>query len=163
MDYEKIAQQAQLFLLAAVNGGALLLLYDLLRIFRRVCRHRMAWMAAEDLLFWLLGALWMFGFMHRFNEGVIRGFIILGAAAGMFLYAFLFSRWVVCGGTAVLSFLCRVVRRVVRFATAPLRFLFRLWGGRMRIAAHGAKKSAGYLKKRVKKAGKAVRIGLRKF
>ncbi len=125
MLYGEIIKQAQLFAQAVVTGGELLLLYDLIRIWRRVVRHRIVGMAVEDLLFWLFCAFWIFGFMYRQNNGVIRGFIILGAAVGMFLYTILLSRWVVKAGTAVLGGVFRVVRRILRLAVAPLRKLIR--------------------------------------
>ena len=87
MVYGEIIRQGQLFLLAAALGAGLLLCYDFLRIFRRLIRHKTWGIAAEDLLFWLCCALVMFGFMYRMNEGVIRGFLVLGTAVGMVLYS----------------------------------------------------------------------------
>ncbi|MCD8149907.1 MAG: spore cortex biosynthesis protein YabQ [Clostridiales bacterium] len=163
MLYGEIIKQAQLFGQAVGIGAVWLLLYDLLRVWRRIVRHRIVGMAAEDLLFWLFCALWLFGFMYRQNDGVIRGFIILGAAAGMFLYSILLSRWVVKAGTAMLGGLFRIVGRVLRVATAPLRKLAGFCKSRMQQAGYRGKKHVRRMKKRVARAGRAVKIGIKKF
>ncbi|MCD8216530.1 MAG: spore cortex biosynthesis protein YabQ [Clostridiales bacterium] len=163
MLYGEIIKQAQLFGQAVGIGAVLLLLYDLLRIWRRIVRHRIVGMAVEDLLFWLFCALWLFGFMYRQNDGVIRGFIILGAAAGMFLYSILLSRWVVKAGTALLGGFFRIAGRVLRVATAPLRKLGGFCKSRMRQAGYRGKRYARRMKKRAARAGRAVRIGIKKL
>lgn len=163
MVYTEIVKQAHLFAMAVVTGTVLLFIYDLLRVFRRVARHKMAGIAVEDMLFWIFCALWLFAFMYRQNDGVIRGFVILGAFGGMILYSVLFSRWVVKGGTAALRCVIRTVGRFFRIVTAPIRFLGRFFGKRIRESARRNKKKTGYLKKRLKKLGKAVRIGFSKL
>ncbi len=92
MVQEEIVRQAVLFSQAAALGAGLLALYDVLRIIRRLIRHNAAAVAAEDLLFWVFCGIAMFGFMYRENDGVIRGFLVLGAAAGMLLYTMIVSR-----------------------------------------------------------------------
>ncbi len=145
MFYGEILLQGQLFIQAVAIGAGMMFFYDLLRILRRLARHRMAWMAAEDLLFWLICAFVFFGFMYRQNEGVIRGFLILGAAIGMFAYLALVSRGVVRLGTAFLGAVFRALGVVFRVVTAPLRFFVKI------------------IKEPLKKAGKAVKIGLGKL
>ena len=93
--------------MAAALGAGLLLCYDFLRIFRRLIRHKTWGIAAEDLLFWLCCALVMFGFMYRMNEGVIRGFLVLGTAVGMVLYSIFLSPHLIRCGTAGVRENCR--------------------------------------------------------
>ena len=150
--------------MAAALGAGLLLCYDFLRIFRRLIRHKTWGIAAEDLLFWLCCALVMFGFMYRMNEGVIRGFLVLGTAVGMVLYSIFLSPHLIRCGTAVCA------------GKLPARWgdcsgwpegrcaVPGAWRGR-RFAepAGSAKKGRGNGKKQLKKIGKAVRIGLSKL
>lgn len=163
MVYSEIIRQAQLFCLAVLTGTGLLFLYDLLRIFRRIVKHKTAGIAIEDMVFWLFCAFWLFGFMYRQNEGMIRGFIILGACIGMLLYNVLLSRWIVKGGTAALTWMFRMIYRILSLIGAPFRFLGRLCGKRFRVTGRFCKKNMRRVKKRLKKIGKAVKMGIYKL
>ncbi|MCC8150552.1 MAG: spore cortex biosynthesis protein YabQ [Lachnospiraceae bacterium] len=163
MLYGEIIKQAQLFGQAVGIGAVLLLLYDMLRVWRRIVRHRVAGMAVEDLLFWLFCALWLFGFMYRQNDGVIRGFIILGAAVGMFLYSILLSRRVVKAGTAALGGFFRIAGRILRMLTAPLRKLGGFCRSRMQKAGCRGKRHMRRMKKIMVRAGRTVKIGIKKL
>lgn len=163
MVHSEIARQAWLFLYAAVTGAGLLLLYDLLRVIRRVVRHKTAAIAVEDLLFWIFCAFILFGFMYRENEGVIRGFLVLGAGTGMILYTLFASRWIVKGGAAALRSVVRSVWKVCRVIGKPFCVLGRAGGHRVRKMHRFHRKIMRSLKKRLKKAGKAVRIGISKL
>ncbi|MCC8028416.1 MAG: spore cortex biosynthesis protein YabQ [Lachnospiraceae bacterium] len=141
MVYSEIAKQAQLFALAIPVGAVLLFAYDLLRVFRRVAKHKTVGIAVEDMLFWMICALGMFAFMYRLNDGVIRGFIILGAFCGMLFYSILFSRWVVKGGTAALRFAVRIAGHFFCVITAPFRFSGRFFRQHLQKTARRNKKS----------------------
>lgn len=121
MVYPEIIKQAQLFVMAIPLGAAMLFVYDLLRIVRRVVRHGTAWIAVEDMVFWIVSAFLLFGFLYRQNEGIFRGFIILGAFSGMIFYRVLFSRRVVRAGTFALRTICRAVGRMLRGAGKRLK------------------------------------------
>lgn len=163
MVYGEIIRQGQLFLLAAALGAGLLLCYDFLRIFRRLVRHKTWGIAAEDLLFWLCCALVMFGFMYRMNEGVIRGFLVLGTAVGMVLYSIFLSPHLIRCGTAVCGKIAGVLGRLLRLAGRPLCRAGRMAGAQVCRAGRICKKRTGKWKKQLKKIGKAVRIGLSKL
>lgn len=163
MVYEEIVNQARLFVLALLTGAGLLLLYDILRIFRRVVKHRMPALAIEDMIFWLFCAFWLFGFMYRQNNGIIRGFLIFGAFCGMVLYSITLSRWIVKTGTIVLKGILRGIRCVLAVLAKPFCFLGRLFGRPVRVAGRMGRKNMGRAKKRLKNILKAVRIGFNKL
>ena len=97
---------------AVWTGGALwlLLVYDLIRIFRRVAAHGVVWIAVEDMFFWVISAFVLFQFLYQEDDGKVRGFVILAMFLGMLLYGRLCSRGVVKGGTFLLQRLCGGVR-----------------------------------------------------
>lgn len=163
MVYEEIVRQGQLFGMAVLLGAGLLFLYDFLRIFRRILRHGVLGIALEDIAFWIFCALWMFGFMYRFNNGMIRGFLVFGAAVGMVLYSIFVSRYVVRRGTAVFRRMLHVLYRIFFWLGGPFRFFGRIVKKRAQKISHFRKKSVKGWKKRLKKIGKAVKIGLSKL
>ncbi|MHB8131733.1 MAG: spore cortex biosynthesis protein YabQ [Mobilitalea sp.] len=86
-----ITIELQFFLISILWGGILLLVYDGLRIVRRLIKHDSFFLAVEDLIFWVLASVFIFAMMYRENNGIIRGFSVMGMAIGMVLYHYIFS------------------------------------------------------------------------
>ena len=160
---QEIPHQGRLFLMAVATGAGMLLVYDFIRIIRRVVKHEAVGIAIEDMLFWISCAFWLFRLMYRENDGSIRGFVILGAFAGMLFYSLLFSKWVVRGGTAVLKFIVKIFTKIGRLLSAPFCFLGRRLGKGAGFFGRVCKKRCRRIKKRLKKVWKAVKMGLCKL
>ncbi len=73
-------------------GAAALLLYDILRVFRRIFPHGIIWISLEDALYCVFAAGWFFLRIGKANDGIIRFYILLGVGAGALLYYRLLSR-----------------------------------------------------------------------
>ncbi len=86
-----LAQQTQAFLHAAALGLFLGLLYDVMAFFRRLGGGGAFLTALLDLLFCLMGATGFFLLVFGESQGVIRGYLPLGAILGGALYAVWFS------------------------------------------------------------------------
>lgn len=82
-----------LFFFQSVLWGALLLLfYDVLRIGRRLFPREAVFVSVEDLVYWPLAGVFLFGRMYQANEGKIRGYAIAAVILGMVLYSRTISR-----------------------------------------------------------------------
>lgn len=117
----EILGEMDFLLHSACLGVMITVLYDVIRIFRRLIRHRNFWVSVEDLLFWVVCAVCMFALLYRENNGVLRWFVVLGAAAGMLLYRATVSRLFVSAAVAGGGFLLERLGRLLRFLTRPLR------------------------------------------
>lgn len=87
------------FLLHCFLMGVLItMLYDILRILRRIIPHNILTVSLEDLLYWIVCSLLIFAMLIRENNGVLRWFAVAGAMAGMLLYkktlGFLFVKYI---------------------------------------------------------------------
>lgn len=80
---------AQFFLF----GVLIVVIYDGIRIFRRILPHGIIWISLEDLLYWTGIALCFFLRLCQENNGIIRGYIILGVVLGAGVYYRLCSRF----------------------------------------------------------------------
>lgn len=110
------------FLLYATLLGILItLLYDGLRILRRVIPHNAFFVSLEDLGFWLYCGSEVFLLMYHENNGTLRWFAVLGALAGMLLYRKLLSPLLVKYITLLLQKLLQVICRVLGVLFRPLR------------------------------------------
>ena len=73
------------FLSAVVSGAIVRLVYQCIRCFRRIVSHTLAAIGAEDLIFWLGSAVYMFVQIYHTSDGSIRWYFILGVALGVIL------------------------------------------------------------------------------
>ena len=145
-----ITTELQFFLLSILWGGTLLLAYDVLRIFRRLVKHGVLLIAIEDLIFWVLASLFLFIMIFRENNGIIRGFSIIGMLIGLVLYHFSISEWLVKRITQLIQTLLSPIR-------AGIRQVMRFGGFLHRVE----KKGINNLLFRLKKIRKSVKITLK--
>lgn len=83
---EGIREELIFLLISIALGEGLVMLYDILRILRRVVRHGMVWISVEDIGYWIVSSLLVFGMIFQTNDGLVRGFSIGGILAGMLFY-----------------------------------------------------------------------------
>ena len=87
--------QARIFLAMAGCGAAAAALYDAMTLARKAFEGRGAWVA--EVLFAAAAGAMLFAAMVRTQQSGLRGYILLGAAVGWFLYACSVSamlRWI---------------------------------------------------------------------
>lgn len=146
---EQIMMQCILFLSGAALGFCILAAYDIVRIWRRVVKHGTIWIAVEDLIFWCICGLIVFGMLFRQNAGIIRGFVIFALLCGMGVYYFLFSRIVVRAGTVLMRTILYIIKSICRPVVVPVSLI--------------GKKTGKILKKQLKKLWKTIRMSLCKL
>ncbi len=126
---EAIHREAVLFLIFLGTGCALVAAYDVLRILRRLIPHGKWLMAAEDILYWLAAAIFLFALLCRENEGLLRGFCLGATVAGMLLYNQTLSPVLVKYISKGIRFLAKLAGKPVKiiggWVLRPVRFLSR--------------------------------------
>lgn len=150
-----------LFLLYSfVFGIGITLVYDVFRIFRKVCPHKRFAISAEDILFWIFCALSVFYLMHTQSNGTLRWFAVLGAMAGMFLYKKTVSdflvKWISTGLLKVL----KGIYKIVYIVGTPFRFLLKKGKTTGMHVKEGTKRLKGHVKKRLTALIKLLKIAL---
>ena len=88
-----IQNEMMLFGSAVLLGAALMLLYDVIRICRRILPRGIILVSIEDVIYWIVFGVAVLILLYRENDGAVRGFIVGGIAAGLFLYYQLLGRW----------------------------------------------------------------------
>ena len=85
-----IHEEMMVFLIAVVSGAIVRLVYQCIRCFRRIIVHDLAAVSAEDMIFWLGSAVYMFVQIYHTSDGSIRWYFVLGVALGtIFMTVFL--------------------------------------------------------------------------
>ena len=118
---EDIFREMDFFAVSFVLGIVLVLIYDCLRILRRLIRHGVIWISLEDLCYWVFTAFVIFAMLYQKNDGLIRGFSIGGIVLGMFLYNQFISGYTVKYIARVLKKIIRFLQKICRFILTPFR------------------------------------------
>lgn len=77
-----IEKELSIFCVAFLDGIIVSLSYGALRVFRRMMKHSMFWVALEDVLFWLITALYMFWEIYRMCAGELRWYFVVSVLIG---------------------------------------------------------------------------------
>lgn len=105
---------AWIFLCFCIAGVLPGLFFDVFRLLRFFIPHKNAFVIIEDTL-WGIGVfLISFFCLIRYAGGVARWFFLFGMALGTLLYFLLFSPLVLGMLKAVIGFLIRIVRALLR-------------------------------------------------
>lgn len=121
---ESINIEVGFFLVSIFCGGMISLVYDGIRIFRRIIKHGGLLVALEDLIFWIGSGVMIFVMMYQQNNGIIRGFSIMGMMLGMIVYSKLFSRFIVKGCTFVIRKGCSFIVQTMALVLKPFLCVF---------------------------------------
>ena len=132
-----ITEQTAVFLQALFLGVALGCLYDLFRITRVAFLLPAALVLVEDLLFFFLSSIVLFGFMLERSYGQIRWFILLGVILGWVLYYFTLGSLVMKCSARIIGF----TRRLLAFLWRPFAFLGRKLGDAGKSVEKSSKKA----------------------
>ncbi|MED9904535.1 MAG: spore cortex biosynthesis protein YabQ [Lachnospiraceae bacterium] len=139
-----------LFLLYSLGMGIFItFIYDIFRIWRRICIHNSFFVSLEDIFFWIFCAVSVFYLMHTQSNGTLRWFAVLGALTGMLLYkktvSPFFVKWVSFILKAVLHFLLKIIK----IAGTPFSYVIKKCKKAGVHAKNRSRRTAGFFKKRL--------------
>ncbi len=100
-----IATELQFFLISILWGVIILFVYDFLRIFHRIIKHNTIILAIEDIIFWVVASVFIFAMIYNSNNGIIRGFSVIGVSLGMVFYHYTISNFIVNSITKLIKLL----------------------------------------------------------
>ena len=148
-----------LFLYHSVLLGVFVaVIYDMIRIFRRVIKHNRFFISLEDILYWVFCAFEVFYLLYRESSGVLRWFSILGIAFGMFLYLISISRYVVGLVSKLINKLLYLIGRFLGIIFFPFKKAGQKIAGISKKTGRMTKKSGRFLKKKLTTSGKMLKM-----
>jgi spore cortex biosynthesis protein YabQ len=105
-------------------GMFLLLIYDLLRILRRIVKHNNFFITVEDVIYWITDSVLIFRMMYQQNNGIIRGFSILAMLLGMLFYHAVFSEFLVRVISGIINKITAYIIKFINLLLTPFFFIF---------------------------------------
>ena len=77
-----IGKEVADFLQAVLAGNLICLIYNTVRVFRRIWKHNLFWISVEDLIFWIFVGIFLFLRIYQTSNGTIRWYFVIGVLIG---------------------------------------------------------------------------------
>lgn len=88
---QQIIEQSIFILQTFLNGFLIMAVYDVVRLVRYMLKPAYIIVAVVDVLYFTLSACLIFYTFYQFNNGIVRGYLILILSGGGLLYHLVFS------------------------------------------------------------------------
>lgn len=158
-----VSDQLYIFVWAIIFGGLLGLFYDLIRVFRRILPHQKLAIGIEDLIFWCIAGITIFGYIFNTNDGVMRGFIFIGLSLGVAMYMLLFSRIFIEYMTKLIRTILKGIKITLIWIFKPISILLKPISIFTKKTSRGLKKSEKWLIIRLRAFLKEIRFIMNKI
>lgn len=117
--------QAYLFLIFALNGLIIGLIFDFFRILRKSFKTKNYVTYIEDFLFWILTGISIIFFMYNFSDGNLRLYMILGLSLGFILYLLLFSKIIIKIFVTIINFMKNIIQKIITIILIPMKIFYK--------------------------------------
>ncbi len=143
-------------------GILITVLYDILRILRRILPHNILAVSVEDFLYWIVCSLLVFVMLIRENNGILRWFAVAGAMIGMMLYKKTLGRLFVRYFSLFLQKILHIVGKWLRIIAMPLQLVTRRLAWMRKKSENRMKRKVFGAKKKLTERRKLLRMVLYK-
>lgn len=155
---ETLGYELQFFLASVIWGVIILIIYDVIRIFRNIIKHNYFFIGVEDLIFWIISGLLIFRMMYIQNDGIIRGFSILGMTLGMIVYNQGISAFFVTYISKLILFVKKMIAKVIHFLLKPIGWVWKRCRWIVALFLKKGETTGNFLTKGLKKVTKRFKI-----
>lgn len=125
---DAIMLELRFFGVSVFWGVIILVIYDLIRVLRRILKHNTFFIALEDIIYWITCSILIFRMMYKQNNGIIRGFSIMAMLLGMLLYHETISEKLVTILAGMFHKLIKGISKLISFVLRPLTFITKKTG-----------------------------------
>ncbi len=144
------------FIWSLVCGMALGLLYDVLRIKRKLIKTPDIVVNIEDILFIIFSGSVAAGLAYAVNNGFFRIYSMISMVLGFVLYRLTVGRRVVNLFVHLYNGLCCVISKMVNVLLMPVRYVIKLTGGAVFITIRGFRSKINVIKSHKKREKKKI-------
>ena len=121
-----VSSQSLLFITCAQIGIMMGILFDLIRIFRKIIKHPDFLVQVEDLTYWILCGFIGFYMLYINNYAAIRPFVFIGILLGAILYFASFSLLFMKIATIVINYMKDLIQKIVKLILIPIKGLIKI-------------------------------------
>lgn len=120
-----VCSQSELFFTSIQIGIIIGIIFDSIRIFRKMIHHPNFAVQIEDMLFWVFSGFMGFYMLYNCNYADIRPYIMLGMIMGASLYFLTFSILVMKVMTCIIELIKEITYRIYVRTMKPVRIIIR--------------------------------------
>lgn len=121
-----IVEEAKLFVDSLFTGLIIMAFYDILRLLRKIVKHRNLIVNIEDFIYWNIAGIFIFVLIYAENDGRIRWFVIVGICIGAWIYAKSFGNFLVKYSARYINYILNIVlKKPLNKVKMALRYFFR--------------------------------------
>ncbi len=106
------AYALSVFLFACLLGGVLSVFYGFFKILRIAIKFNAVVIAVQDFVFWFLSGLAVFMFALWQNDGIVRGYVLIGVLIGALLYYLTIGALITRSAQAIVGFFRRISEKI---------------------------------------------------
>lgn len=114
------------FLIFAVVGIILSILFDIFRSLRKSFKTSDLITYIEDICYWILAGFILIYSIFVFNNGEVRAYIFLGIGMGILLYLTFVSKMFIRVNVAIITTIKNIINKLVKSLLLPIKFIFNL-------------------------------------
>lgn len=118
---QMVTEQSLLFLTAIQIGVFMGILFDLVRIFRKLIKHPNFLVQVEDMLYWVVCGFVGFYMLYICNYADVRPYIFIGIVLGGIFYFATFSIIFMKIATMVIFYVKAFIRKLIKLLLIPLK------------------------------------------
>jgi hypothetical protein len=107
-------------------GAGLVLCYDFLRVIRRIFCHGFLWISVEDTLFGLVAGALFFLRLCQWNDGIVRGYLLLAVLLGALTYYACCGRYLMKFFEKIIIFVKKRLKKAREAATMRVEKFWRV-------------------------------------
>ncbi|MEG0014651.1 MAG: spore cortex biosynthesis protein YabQ [Cellulosilyticaceae bacterium] len=150
---ELVNTQTMLFIKCIEIGILMGMIYDLIRIFRKIINHYNWVVQVEDALYWIICSFIGFAILYMHNYADIRFFGLMGMVLGGIMYLCTLSILFMKVATWVIDLLKKVISYILHILSIPIKWLLTL----LSIPLKWMRKSLGIANNRQKQEIRKLR------
>lgn len=157
---QDIVREVTFFSHSFLLGLGITLFYDIFLLMRKLVAHNLLFISLEDMIYWIACAIGVFYVLYEENNGILRWFAVLGAAAGMLAYKKTVGTFLIDIMSTIIRRIFRVLLRLSNFLLRPLRFLGHKIRHILGISGRRGRKFGKTVKKKLTQGLKLLKITL---
>ena len=115
--------QAHLFYIFLLTGVLIGILFDLFRILRRCFKCSNFITIIQDMLFFILMSILVLFVLFKFNNGIVRSYVLVGILVGLLAYFFIFSKIFIKINIEIIEFTKNMFMIFVNIFIYPFKLL----------------------------------------
>ena len=121
-----ISREVYVFLAMIICGGALAVVFDMLRVMRMILNPSAVIVSASDILFWIFAAFVISAAAWNLNSGIFRFYEPLGIILGAVIYFLLFSKWILKLFLFIFENILKFAKLIFKILLTPPKFLYKI-------------------------------------